>query len=204
MKLKNLLSGSRTETIYRADEKFETIQLEKKDATYSYFADPMYVFMDADFNQHEVETDNMGDALNYLEDGMPCEITFYDGRAISVEMPNSCRARGDLHRARGQGRHLGQGDEAGEARHRLRGRRCRCSSAPATGSRSTPAPASTAAGSDRLPPSPAAGASTAPVVIPAAGCRITAVGPRRMTGCRLALQHGFRNRPSGAIGSVAD
>ena len=89
MKLKNLLSGSPTETIYRADEKFETIQLEKKDATYSYFADPMYVFMDADFNQHEVEADNMGDALNYLEDGMPCEITFYDGRAISVELPTS-------------------------------------------------------------------------------------------------------------------
>jgi elongation factor P len=89
MKLKNLLSGSPTETIYRADEKFETIQLEKKDATYSYFADPMYVFMDADFNQYEVEADNMGDALHYLEDGMPCEITFYDGRAISVEMPTS-------------------------------------------------------------------------------------------------------------------
>ena len=89
MKLKNLLSGSPTETIYRADEKFETIQLEKKDATYSYFADPMYVFMDADFNQHEVEADNMGDALHYLEDGMPCAITFYDGRAISVEMPTS-------------------------------------------------------------------------------------------------------------------
>jgi elongation factor P len=89
MKLKNLLSGSPSETIYRADEKFETIQLEKKEATYSYFTDPMYVFMDTDFNQYEVESDNMGDALNYLEDGMPCEITFYDGRAISVELPTS-------------------------------------------------------------------------------------------------------------------
>jgi elongation factor P len=89
MKLRNLLSGSGTETVYRADEKFETIQLEKKDATYSYFADPMYVFMDADFNQHEVEADNMGDALHYLEDGLACELTFYDGRAISVELPTS-------------------------------------------------------------------------------------------------------------------
>jgi elongation factor P len=89
MKLRNLLSGSGTETVYRADEKFETIQLEKKDVTYSYFADPMYVFMDADFNQYEVEGDNMGDALNYLEDGLPCELTFYEGRAISVELPTS-------------------------------------------------------------------------------------------------------------------
>src|SRR5512146_557825 len=81
MKLKNLLTGSGTETVYRADEKFEVVQLEKKDVTYSYFADPMYVFMDAEFNQHEVEAENMVDALKYLEDGMPCEVVFYDGKA---------------------------------------------------------------------------------------------------------------------------
>jgi elongation factor P len=89
MKLKNLLSNSGTETVYRADEKFDTVQLEKKDVTYSYFADPMYVFMDTEFNQFDVEKDNLGDALNYLEEGLPCELTFYDGRAISVELPNS-------------------------------------------------------------------------------------------------------------------
>ena len=89
MKLKNLLSGTGTETIYRADEKFETVQLDKKEVTYSYFGDPMYVFMDGEFNQFEVEKESMGDALNYLEDGLSCEITFYDGRAISVELPNT-------------------------------------------------------------------------------------------------------------------
>lgn len=89
MKLKNLLSGSGTETVYRADEKFDVVQLEKKQATYSYFSDPMYVFMDAEFNQYDVEKDSMGDALNYLEDGLECELTFYEGRAISVEMPTS-------------------------------------------------------------------------------------------------------------------
>jgi elongation factor P len=31
----------------------------------------------------------MGDALNYLEDGMACEVVFYDGKAISVELPTS-------------------------------------------------------------------------------------------------------------------
>ena len=89
MKLKNLLSGSGTETVYRADDKFDTIQLEKKEVTYSYFADPMYVFMDSEFNQYDVEKDNLGDALNYLEEGLACELTFYEGRAISVELPNT-------------------------------------------------------------------------------------------------------------------
>jgi elongation factor P len=89
MKLKNLLSGSGTETVYRADDKFDTVQLEKKQVTYSYFADPMYVFMDNEFNQFDVEKDNLGDALNYLAEGLACELTFYEGRAISVELPNS-------------------------------------------------------------------------------------------------------------------
>jgi elongation factor P len=49
----------------------------------------MYTFMDGDYNQYEVEKDNMGDSLNYLEEGMAVEVVFYDGRAISVELPTS-------------------------------------------------------------------------------------------------------------------
>jgi len=89
MKLKNLLTGSGMESVYRADDKFETVNLERKECTYSYFADPLYVFMDSDYNQYEVEGDNLGDALNYLDDGMPVEVVFYDGKAISVEMPTT-------------------------------------------------------------------------------------------------------------------
>jgi elongation factor P len=87
--MKNLLSGAPSEAVYKADDKFELIQLERKEVTYSYFADPLYVFMDADYNQYEVEAENMGDALNYIEDGLACDVVFYDGKAISVEMPNS-------------------------------------------------------------------------------------------------------------------
>ena len=89
MKLRNLLSGTGTETIYRADEKFDVIQLERKEVTYSYFNDPMYVFMDEEFNQYDVEKENMEDALPYLEDGLACELTFYEGKAISVDLPTS-------------------------------------------------------------------------------------------------------------------
>ena len=89
LKLKNLLTGSGTESVYKADDKFDTVQLEKKNVTYSYFADPLYVFMDAEYNQFEVEAESLGDALNYLEDGMACELTIYNERAISVELPTS-------------------------------------------------------------------------------------------------------------------
>ena len=76
MKFKNLLTEAPSEAVYKA-------------CTYSYFADPMYVFMDEDFNQYEVEKDNLGDAINYIEDGMECEVVFYNEKAISVELPNT-------------------------------------------------------------------------------------------------------------------
>ncbi len=89
MKLKNLLTGAGAETVYKADEKFDVVILDRKQCTYSYYADPMYVFMDEEYNQYEIEAENIGDAIKFIVDGMEeqCEVTFYDGKAISVELP---------------------------------------------------------------------------------------------------------------------
>jgi elongation factor P len=89
MKFKNLLTDAPSETIYGAGDKFEVIVLEKKEATYSYFADPTYVFMDAEYNQYDVDAEFMADALPYLEDGMPADLRFYNEKAISVELPTT-------------------------------------------------------------------------------------------------------------------
>jgi elongation factor P len=88
-KMKNLLTNSPQENVFRGDDKFDVVVLDKKEVTYSYFADPLYVFMDADYEQYEIEGENLGDALNYLKDGMECEAVFYDGKAISVELPTT-------------------------------------------------------------------------------------------------------------------
>ena len=89
MKLKNLLTGTGTESVYRADDKFDMVVLERNEVSYSYFAEPSYVFMDAEFNQYEVDKENMGDSLNYLEEGMECEVVLYNGAPISVEIPQT-------------------------------------------------------------------------------------------------------------------
>jgi elongation factor P len=89
MKLKSLIANFGTEVVFRADDKMDQVILDKKECTYSYFADPMYVCMDSEYNQYEVEASNMGDALNYLEDGMSLEVVFYEEKAISVELPTT-------------------------------------------------------------------------------------------------------------------
>ena len=80
MKMKNLLNGAVTETVYRADDKFEDIILERKEVTYSYFADPHYVWMDSEYNQYEVDADVMAEDLT-------AEAVFYEGRVIGIELP---------------------------------------------------------------------------------------------------------------------
>jgi len=89
MKMKNLLTESAKETVFNADDKFDQVILDRKECSYSYFSDPMYVFMDGEYHQYEIEAESMGDAINYLEDGMSCEVVFYNEKAISVELPTT-------------------------------------------------------------------------------------------------------------------
>lgn len=88
LKMKNILSGGNSEQVFKADDKLDQIVLDRKEVTYSYYAEPSYVFMDEEYNQYEVDKESMGDALNYLDDGMQFEMVFYEGRPLSVEMPS--------------------------------------------------------------------------------------------------------------------
>ena len=87
--IKELLD-TKGEIFYLEDNPIKSkvrVLLETKEVTYSYFSDPMYVFMDEEYNQFEVESENMTDALKYLVDGMECSVVFYNERPISVDLP---------------------------------------------------------------------------------------------------------------------
>ncbi|HPQ50250.1 MAG: elongation factor P [Alphaproteobacteria bacterium] len=86
-KFRNLLTGGNSEAVYKTDEKFEDIILETKQVSYSYEAGDMYVFMDEEYNQYELSKDDIEGVLKYLEEQMPCEVTFYEGKPISVTAP---------------------------------------------------------------------------------------------------------------------
>ncbi len=87
MRLHNLLSGTATEQIYKSDEKFEDITLDKKAVNYSYNTGDLYTFMDPEFNQYDVQKDVLGDSAALLADNMECEVTLYNEKAIAIELP---------------------------------------------------------------------------------------------------------------------
>lgn len=89
LKYKTLTTNRVKEEVFKADVKFNDVELDYRECTYSYKSNDMYVFMDEEYNQHEIGTDMMGDALNYLAEEMPCQLVLYEGMALSVELPKT-------------------------------------------------------------------------------------------------------------------
>jgi elongation factor P len=89
LRLRNLMTGGNTETVVKSEEKLEMVLLDKKECTYSYYATPNHVFVDAEFNQYEIDSESISDLEKYLIPDMTdvCEVTFYEGRPISVVLP---------------------------------------------------------------------------------------------------------------------
>jgi elongation factor P len=91
LRLKNMLTGRISESVFKADDKVEGLTLDKKECTYSYFAPPKHVFVDAEYNEYEIDSDVLEDIEKFLAPDMTdvCEVTFYEGRPISLELPKS-------------------------------------------------------------------------------------------------------------------
>ncbi|PYC24535.1 elongation factor P [Pseudomonas alcaligenes] len=91
MKLKNLINGSKTETVYKADDKMEPVILERKEVTLSYISGDDYVFMDPEYNSYELRAEDLESVLPFIEEGMTdiCEAVFFEGKVISVDLPTT-------------------------------------------------------------------------------------------------------------------
>jgi elongation factor P len=89
LRLKNLMTDRIIESVMKAEDKFETVVLDRKDCTYSYYAAPNHVFVDSDYNEYEINAETIPDLVMYLVPEMSetCEVTFYQGRPISVVLP---------------------------------------------------------------------------------------------------------------------
>jgi elongation factor P len=89
-KLRNLRSGSLTERTFDAGERFQRAFLERRPVQYSYNDGDTYYFMDNESYETVALTgEQLGDAKNYLLDGMQLEIVSYNDEPLSVELPGT-------------------------------------------------------------------------------------------------------------------
>ena len=87
--LKNVVTGQvLSDQTFNPTAKLETVQVETKKMTYSYFDGEFYVFMDDEYNQTMLTHDQVEDALKYIKENDPVTVRFYKGAAFSVEPEN--------------------------------------------------------------------------------------------------------------------
>lgn len=89
-KLKNLKTGNTRENTFRAGEKLEKAEIEKRTMQYLYLDGEQYVFMDNEtFEQTLVHKDNLNDRVaKYMKESLEYEVLFFNGAVIGIDPPN--------------------------------------------------------------------------------------------------------------------
>jgi len=88
-RMKSLVTGNVLDRTFRSGDKIEIPEMEEKQMQYMYKEGVNYYFMDVNtYDQLFVEEENLGDAKNYLKEGLVINVSFYKGKAIGVELPN--------------------------------------------------------------------------------------------------------------------
>jgi len=88
LRVKNLLTGVTAAAAYRLSDTFEEIELDVKKMNFQYSTGDSYAFMDNDtYEQSEIDKEDLGDAPNYMAEGMDVEIVFYEEKPVSVKLP---------------------------------------------------------------------------------------------------------------------
>ncbi len=89
VKMKNVITGSITETTFNPNDKYPTAYVERKKMSYSYNDDNLYYFMDNEtYEMTPVDRSTLGDDFRFVIENMECTVLSYKGNVFAVEAPN--------------------------------------------------------------------------------------------------------------------
>ena len=88
VKLRDMQAGHTVERTFQSNERFTRARLDYRNSQYLYNDGNLYYFMDEDnFEQTALTAEQLGDALNYLKEGISLGISSYQGELVGVEIP---------------------------------------------------------------------------------------------------------------------
>ena len=89
-KLKTLITGFTVDPTFRSGDKLERPDLVEHEMQFLYAEQDSYNFMDpTSYEQCEINKKILGDATNFLVENLTINVLFYEGRPLSVELPNN-------------------------------------------------------------------------------------------------------------------
>jgi elongation factor P len=87
LKLRDVKAGHTIERTFQAGEKFARARLLRQPAQYLYADGDVHHFMNTEtYDQIALNSDQLGDALQYLRENATCEVLLYDDQPIGVEL----------------------------------------------------------------------------------------------------------------------
>ena len=87
-RMRNLRSGTMIEHRFSSEDRVERAMLEEHEMEYLYDDGEYFYFMNTEnYEQLHLTRDTLGDAVDYLIPQLKVKVEFYEGRAISVELP---------------------------------------------------------------------------------------------------------------------
>ena len=88
-KLRNLESGAMFEHRFRSGDAIERVVVDEVAMEFLYNDGDEYIFMDMNnYEQTSLGRDILGDAVDYMLPNIKVDISFIDGKAVGVELPN--------------------------------------------------------------------------------------------------------------------
>lgn len=90
LKVRNVRSGGTMEKTYPSGSRVQDVRLDHAEVQYLYNDGDLYYFMDLETNEQPVLNASMlGDAVNFMTDGIMLELESYEDEPISVELPTT-------------------------------------------------------------------------------------------------------------------
>ncbi|MBL8121445.1 elongation factor P [Candidatus Saccharibacteria bacterium] len=90
VRIKSLLDGKVLEKTFKGNEQLESADVTTQSVQYLYNDGSLYYFMNQEtFEQFEISADLVGDGAGYIKEGDIIQLQFFNGQAISVELPKN-------------------------------------------------------------------------------------------------------------------
>ena len=87
-KIKNLLNGRSIERTFGSGEKMQEADVEERPMQYLFHDGENLVFMDTEtFEQTPISQEAIGDKRQFLKESTDVEVLFWNGNAVSIELP---------------------------------------------------------------------------------------------------------------------
>ena len=88
LKLKDVRAGHIIERAVQAGTKFSRARVERQPAQYLYADGALHYFMNTEtYHQIALNTEQLGDTLQYLSENATCQLLTYGDEAIGIELP---------------------------------------------------------------------------------------------------------------------